>query len=256
MRSYLTAFLMATVLICSLFCSVPGGYSQEEQESPYSISVEADVYSKYLWRGSVLTDGPVFQPSISLCIKDFSFNIWANMDLDDANDNENNFSELDFTFEYSLSYDKLTFTGGFVQYTLPNTELEDTQEVYLKTEADVLLSPSLSVIYDLKEANGTYVSLDLGHSTPFIKFSEKATCELSLNAGVGWGSTGMNDYIFGVAEEALTDFHGGVSMPVTILADWCIEPSIIFSSVIDDELQDAVDDTSNIAFGLKASYVF
>ena len=79
-----------------------GARAQEEaaaaagDEKPWSIDAALDYNSKYVWRGILVTDDPVLQPSITFAFKGFSLNIWANMDLTDVNDNDGEVKGSDF----------------------------------------------------------------------------------------------------------------------------------------------------------------
>lgn len=78
---------------------------ETEAEAPLTLEVGADaaVMSKYVWRGILLTDDPVLQPSLTVGCLDVSINILGSMDLTDVNDNGKEFNELDFTIDYSFA---------------------------------------------------------------------------------------------------------------------------------------------------------
>ena len=65
------------------------GGSVYAQDSDLSVTIGTEIYSKYLGRGELPTDGPVVQPSITFENKWFTVNVWGSMDLDDVNENKN-----------------------------------------------------------------------------------------------------------------------------------------------------------------------
>jgi hypothetical protein len=232
--------------------------AQEEQGKNYSFSLQADVFSKYIWRGSVLTDGPVFQPSATLETGDLTLSAWFNVDLDDANEMENELSEIDLSAEYAWAYESFNMGAGIIYYTYPDTDLEDSSEVYTTVGMDVVLEPSVTLFYDFMEADGLYASFDIGHTTPSLKINENSSCEFAFNLGFGYGDSNMNEYIFGVPEDGMADLHAGVKAPISIGENLCIEPSILFSSLLDDEIKDELelDDDSEVVAGLSVCWTF
>jgi len=48
-----------------------------------TVAGTADFYNKYIWRGFLLDDDPVFQPSFTVSATGFAVSGWGNFDLDD-----------------------------------------------------------------------------------------------------------------------------------------------------------------------------
>ena len=93
-------------------------------EDKINFGLAADYYSKYIWRGQNVNDESVFQPSISLSKWGFTGSIWGNLDLTNENDNSGEFSEFDYTLDYSgemPDVNWLNFSVGTVHYRFPNT---------------------------------------------------------------------------------------------------------------------------------------
>jgi len=59
---------------------------QPRGEWPVSFAFDATYASRYVWRGIVVTEDPVFEPSIEVGIGDVTLNVWANLDTTDVND--------------------------------------------------------------------------------------------------------------------------------------------------------------------------
>ncbi|MHC4199088.1 MAG: TorF family putative porin, partial [Planctomycetota bacterium] len=149
-----------------------------------SCDAEAAFVSRYVWRGIVLTDDPSLQPGFTTTWRGLSFNFWGNMDLGDANENEGEFTEADFTFTYAREFGKVGLSAGVIHYNFPNvgTEEDDTTEFTAKVELDVPASPSIEVWVDINETDGTYARFGLGHELPLLR---EMKLELSFALGIG-----------------------------------------------------------------------
>lgn len=133
-----------------------------------SIEVAYDMgtYSHYVWRGLSLTDGPVFQTSVTGWHESgFGVNVWGNMDLDDVNGNEGDFNELDVTLTYAWEADAFGFEVGFIEYTFPNTDFAGTRELYFSVGYDAVVAPSFTLYYDLDEVEDYYGELGLEYGS-------------------------------------------------------------------------------------------
>jgi hypothetical protein len=151
----------------------------------------------------LLTNNPVIQPSLTLSAYGFSVNVWGSVDVTDVNEDDGegySLQEVDYTASYSFApMEGLELTGGFVWYSLSG--LDSTGEVFgTVTLPCVPLSPSLSVYYDIDEADGWYANVGVSHG---FEITEKLG--LTLSGALGYGSNNFHEYYFG--EEA----HGSES---------------------------------------------
>ena len=142
-----------TILCLVITNAVTGMSSAEDHDRNIPLSFSGDVAatSKYIWRGQRLTDGWSLQPAGTLGIGNFSLNVWGNMDLAAVNEGDalflkedpvappggNNglqghFSEVDYTFSYSIPLEKLGLEAGAIVYTFPerSASLPSTVELY------------------------------------------------------------------------------------------------------------------------------
>ena len=85
-----------TVFAAALSAALAPAAAQERIEA----TVQADVVSRYVWRGQDLGDVSL-QPTLGLAYKGLSLTAWGNVGLSDPSDTE----EFDLTLAYS--------TGGF-----------------------------------------------------------------------------------------------------------------------------------------------
>jgi hypothetical protein len=272
MISYFRSSLGLVFLICLIVTVVQPRLAAAEIK--VNVDAEALIVSQYIWRGMVLNEDLSLQPTLTVTYNDFlagalSFNVWGQMDLtdfgkdkchytDDCKSREWQFTEVDFTLDYSYSFDKYTIGVGMIWYLFPNWDhSEDTHEVYLALSYDCLLQPALTIYYDFDEVDGFYLNLAVGHSFPVNdKFS------IDLSSSVGYGDSDTNDANFGNDTSALVDFNLGLNTPYQVTEHITITPTLMWSSVIDSDNRDGVksneycDDPDNIYGGISIGFSF
>jgi hypothetical protein len=132
---------------------VPGAASpgQPAAEDKPTASAGVDILSQYVWRGFALSrDSAVFQPSVTVGYKGFSFNVWGNLDSGEnapaalTTRKGLNWNETDFTAGYSREIFKgeklkaLTLNVGCIYYAYDKTLYPqgDSFELYYGLVAD------------------------------------------------------------------------------------------------------------------------
>jgi hypothetical protein len=110
---FIIAFGVLMVSISFLAVQVS---AQQEQNTKFSVN--ADLYSNYIWRGSKLGTGPAFQPSVKFSDGGFTIGVWGSFDAI-------GYSEADpyisFSFPCGLSL-------GITDYYLPDLSLFETSK--------------------------------------------------------------------------------------------------------------------------------
>ena len=168
-------------VVCALvaaFIAVPAANAGVTTE--YSL----DLASAYVWRGYGVTDGAVFQPSVtSAHDSGFSLNIWGNVDISDVNGFEGEFLEVDITLSYAFpSSGSFSAEVGMIEYLFPNGDgvlfgAASTTELYVSFGWDVMLSPAINLYYDIDQVEDFYG--DVG-----ISWSKEVGTDTSLDIGV------------------------------------------------------------------------
>jgi len=216
-----------------------------------TVGVTLDYNSKYIWRGQLLTDDPVFQPGVSVGVGPVSASVWGNMDLTSVNGEKGQLTEVDYAIDYSASVSMVNYSVGAIYYDFPPlTNDAGTTELYLGLGLDVLLSPSVTVYYDIDDIHGTYVSMGIGHTfDKLVDLGEDAGMGLDLSAAVGWGSGAYNTDYWGVSDSAFNDLTLGVALPVS-LGEVTITPSVHYVSLMDSKIK------ASDAFSTDNDYVY
>lgn len=209
------------------------------------LDVGIDFFSKYIWRGQNLVDDWVMQPSASMGIGDFTLGVWGNVDMTNDKDEEWNFTEVDYTLDYSADLTEgIGYSLGYIYYAFPQGS-NDTYEFYGGLNFDVFLSPSVTWYYDSDEVNGSYVALAIGHS---IELSEECPVSMDIGLGVGWADSNYNEYYWGVDDDGFNDLTVSVGFPMEI-GGWSLTPSVNYVYLLDSDIQDSdAYDSSNDQF--------
>lgn len=104
----LTTLLIGFIIItCPLFA----------QNEKGDISLGADLISRYIWRGTQFSTGPVIQPGIEYSKGSFTIGAWGSYSFDGDNDG----AEADIYISYSFA-DNL-FTATLTDYFFPNDQI-------------------------------------------------------------------------------------------------------------------------------------
>ena len=206
----------------------------------YSFGGDLAVVSKYIWRGQRLTNDWSMQPSMTMAIDGFSFNVWGTMDLMAVNEgtgrlliNENpattgsgnnglqgRFSEIDYTFAYDHSFDDVSVGGGGIFYTFPD-RFDTTTELYGTVGFDsVPLDPSVTLYVDVDETSagngdtGVYVNIAAGHS---FGFNHDVFTGLDVGGSIAFANGGFGNFYYGIDDGGSHDASFTVSLPVSHL---------------------------------------
>lgn len=210
------------------------------------LNVTADLFGKYIWRGQNIDDDPVLQPSISGSYGQLTAAIWGNLELTNINDKSGDFSELDYSLDYSDTLpgiDGVRYSAGVIYYDFPSraadgTKAPDTTELYWGLSFDLLLSPSITVYHDADEAEGSYVSLAVGHSIEkIVELGPDVPVGAEISASLGWASGSYNKYYWGTDQSKLNDLVVSVSFPVA-LGDCTLTPSLNYVTLLSDDIRD------------------
>jgi hypothetical protein len=229
--SKLKAALCAAIVVLGL-------HTAGLAEGDVTVGVGADFFSKYVWRGQNLVDGWVFQPSVSAGYKGLTGSIWGNLDLTDENDSSGEFTEVDYSLDYSGSVpgvDVLGYSIGAIYYDFPGSDLSGTTELYWGFSLDVPASPSITVYHDVDEADGIYASLGISHS---IEASEKIPVGIDLGASLGWGNKKYNEFYWGTSDSELNDLVLSVGFPFEV-AGVSVTPSVSYITLLGSDVKDS-----------------
>jgi opacity protein-like surface antigen len=164
------------IAVIALAICLAGMVSSARAEDSVSGDVYLGMYNKYLFRGIDLSNNRwVSQFGADLSYKGFTLSYWSNLLTKGFDGNPDGFkagdiTETDITLNYAFTpIDLLSFNVGNTFYSLEGSN--DTNELYLKTTANTLLSPTLSIYWDYDQAHyaGLFYTLSVSHSFELAK---------------------------------------------------------------------------------------
>jgi hypothetical protein len=234
----LTAFLF-------FVCEVPA------VEVDLKVKSNVKVSSAYLWRGQILNDEAVIQPSVTMQAENFSLKVWGTWDLTDVEGSSER-TRADVELDYSVVQTKQLFNMGAIAYIYYDTPgSKDTFEVLFDYALLVPLMPSFTVYYDFGEINGFYGKIGVAHSFELLENK----LFLDINASVGGADEEYADKVFSISADeengieayvpeksALLDFTAKASLPVKVREKMRLIPEIKYMTLLDSEIRDAMAD--------------
>jgi hypothetical protein len=238
------------------------GNAFAEDSNPFSADISADYFSKYIWRGQNLNDTSVLQVNASGSAYGFTGSIWANIDLTNdsqsAPNNAGEFSEIDYTLDYSHSISadsKVGFSLGVIHYLFPNTAFQSTTEIYGGVSFDIPASPAITWYRDVNLVDGSYVQITAGHTFEEIAKWSDYSVGLSVSGSFAVAGSGYNSGYFGIEKVRCNDLTLNFAVPFT-LKDISITPSVNVSTMLQKEIGDATYERNNVWFGIGLSKSF
>lgn len=213
------ASIVAAVALVATFVS--GALAEDK--------VTGDVYvgpaSKYVFRGiDCSANKMVVQGGADLSYKNFTLSYWSNYQTHAGGGlDSSDITETDITLNYAFSpVDLISMNVGNTFYSLQT--VRDTNELYLKTTLNTLLSPTLSIYWDYDEAKhaGLFYTLSVGH-----------TFELAKNVGLNLGalaSYNQKNYSASQDYNNLHNYELSAGVDYAITDKIKISPSIVYSN--------------------------
>lgn len=236
-------WILNSVLLALAGCAMIGSAQAADVEA------ELGVYSAYVWRGLIVNDEAVLQPSLTVGAGNFSINVWGNFDLTDSLGDSAQFSEIELTISYAHKVGSALFEAGVVNYMFPNLATEvpdtDTTEVYFSAAFDVILEPSVTFYYDVDVIEGHYLIFGIGHT---FKINEKTN--LGMEATYGFGGSSYVDGYFGVDDSGPIDLGLGVFLRYSINDAVGFSAGVHYMSLMGSALKESVGDE----YGTKTTF--
>lgn len=179
-------------------------------------SVDLSLQSAYIWRGMVVNDKPVLQPSLTVAGGGFSASAWGNINLTADNGYRGELSEIDYWLAYTLPGNDLDLTLTYYAYTFPHTSSVSTHEVWANVTLKTLpFSPSLTAIRDVDAIRGWYFLLTGSQSLGILKTRASDGLVLTLNVGHGTKEY-CRGYFPEIEHDSVTDYGARLDWPLKV----------------------------------------
>ena len=178
--------------------------------------LDLSVQSAYVWRGMVVNDKPVLQPSVTASEGGLSGSVWANVNLTADNGYKGEASEIDYWLAYSFAGSDVDWTFTYYAYTFPHTASVSTEEVWANvTFKHAPFSPSLSAIRDVDAVQGWYILLTGTQNLGVLRTRASDGLVLYLNVGRG-NKEYCRGYLPESENESVTDYGARLEWPIRV----------------------------------------
>jgi hypothetical protein len=113
MKPNSTIWLKGITLLLAISLSI-NGFSQqtevvEQEESKHSLTLNADIVSRYVWRGLLYSPNPNIQPTVTYSIGGFSAGFWGSYAI------ASNLAEVDIFLSYTIGAFSVTLNDYYVE---------------------------------------------------------------------------------------------------------------------------------------------
>lgn len=227
-----------------------------EQPAQWKVDASAAFNSRYVWRGQVLVNDPVMQPSLNMNKGGFTFNVWGSYDLTDQNKTKGKFTEIDLSAEYAFALGRFSLPLGISNYQFPNTPYGSNTDLYAGLSYDWLVTPSLKVYQNIEQAHGQYVNLSLTYTHDLPALYKAWAWQLALAAAAGWNSHDNNRAEWGLDRDSLNDGALSLSLPVKIKGALTITPALTQVWLLDSQVREAAGYDGKTLWGLTLAASF
>jgi hypothetical protein len=210
----------------------------------------------YLGRGVLVQPGAVLQPSVDVAFDAgggvLTTTLWANLDASDDSGSLGATTELDLAADWTKSTGEWSASLGALQYVFPHSGDAPTTELHASLQAvEWPLTPALTVYWDMVEADGLYATLGAGRTLDLAP-----DWALTLGGSLGWMSSGMAEFNYGVAKDAASDWQASATLGWAASEALGLNLVLLHSSVLDGDLRDSVDAPDNAGASLGATFTF
>jgi len=237
-------------------------------DAPASIGASTSLVSSYWFRGTPRSTRPAVQGDVSMTIplSDgglLDLSTWANMGLSNSvgdgafNDGQGfEVSEVDFVASYTRSFEGYDLTGGLVNYNFPGANFDPTSELMGSASFGALgLAHTLSIYYDIDEADGFYMSYAGNWRRPL---DERTAFDANWMLGAMGGD--QSRYYFGTHSNGLSDFSVSGTLSRALDEATTLSATLALLTTVDSNYRDALDDSGldkeAIVLALGAAWSF
>ncbi len=241
------------LLLCILAAAgSPAVAADEEPTAPtWTLGVEVDANSRYLWRGMAFSEGAVYQPSLTIGRGPWSINAWANVDPSILSGPRLN--EFDGTLSAALDWRGWSFEPSAMVYSYPGTGSATTAEVQLGIRhAFGAWTPYTVHSVDLVEARGAaYSALGVSFESPIPGHN---TVELNAEYGRGWWRFAA--WYADPALEGMNVWSAGLSSTIALADGVSLRPHVGWNQVGNRPVREFISGPSPFTFGIALGREF
>jgi len=219
----------------------------------FTYGAEMDFMSDYVWRGLLLDDGPVWQPSAWISAFGFTFTAWGNVVMTSASEGAGQKSG-GLTLTYDCDWEKLKIEAALDAYTgrqSSDFEARNTMEASLKLSFPAgPLRIFTTHAFDVLAYRGSY----FGEAGLEYERQVTKSAEFTISVRSGWASAKFNDVYIGVDKSAFNFVGIEGSLTYYLGRRMYFRPHIEFSSITDRRLRGQLAPANIVNFGLAFGF--
>jgi hypothetical protein len=220
-----------------------------DKESTFTYGAEMDFNSRYVWRGLLLDDGPVGQPSAWISAFGFTLTAWSSVAMTDAS-GVAGLNSGGLILAYDRDWEKLKLEAALDAYIgrmSSDIESRNTMESSLKLSYPAgPLRIFTTHAFDVLAYRGSYFG-EAG--VEYARQITKST-EFTISARSGWASAKFNDVYIGVNKSAFNYVGVEGSLTYYLGQRMYFRPHVEFSSITDRMLRGQLAPANIVNFGL------
>lgn len=204
----------------------------QEHSAPVSWGIEADVLSRYVWRGMPFSDAVVVWPSAWLSVYGLTLGFWSNVDLQDAP----HYNEHDVSIAYERTFGRATLTGSLVRYVYRGqSDAPTTWEALVNLSLAWGPSSVFTVhAFDVDEYRGSYY-VEAGYE--YARGLAPGTT-LIMGGSLAWGSSAFMESYAGLSGGRFGSAVVSLALARALVEHLIVRPYLGVGTVLDSGLRD------------------
>lgn len=233
--------------------AVPSASVETTNSSAWSVNIEADLASRYVWRGLALSKGLVVQPAVSLSACGFTLCWWNNYDLGEKT-TPRRWNETDMTLTYEREVGPLKVELGVQSYLYPSpTPCPNTAETLI--QVGYAVGP-LTFLTRHSSDLAAYAGSYFGEAGLEWEHDLHQRLLLEACALVGWASSRFNEAYVGSSGGAVHQAAVEIALVWKLTQHLALRPHVGLSGLLAGRGRRAVDEPDLVWGGLAASFAF
>ena len=244
-----------TTWLAICVATLPAGAAAQPPSAGWTWSAEADVVSRYVWRGIPYSDGAVVQPSTWVSGHGVTFTVWSNLVVADAI-NRGTFDQVFVTAAWQKTIGRLRVEPALQGYSSKSaggagnaTTVEVAARVSVAAGSFRVFS---NQTVDIATFAGDYVG-DAGVSRALALARR---LELTAQASAAWASASFNNDYVGVRAGAMNYAAAGGALTLNLGRHWYVRPHVEAYRLIDNRVRRAIGSTIIAAGGVAVGRAY
>lgn len=200
------------------------------------IDLSGTCLSRFVWRGDMWTDDPVFWHIATFRYKGFRSYNFFNIDLTEINDDKFQCNEYDYILDYTFSFNTFSVSPGVLHFSSPTNYFEPTTKITLQIKSNLPLNTGMRIRVDPEKSRGSYYIFDI---------SQRFLLKKPINQIDFYGSLGASQpRYYGKALKdkiAFTDILLGIGIPFDVGKKITLIMLLEFTALLGNDLRKDIE---------------